>query len=261
MEEQIGPDNEIKKQQSEESFSIKIKADVYSFLKSYKEAHDLKGISEAILDIISKQKEYEKRASDYESRIKDLEEKLKSVPEDIEKIKEENASLRQWYQDFQWIDEALSEMMGDVPGEEIAKTLRERGPYRAAVLAVRGGWDDNSIKSMIRGLPEDHLQIAKMEAISEMLSDYVQMMKEEKGVVRREARIVTKAEPIELQDIQNVRASPIVNIYYSLAKTEYMNKTGRELPFETFIEECVIYTMNRKGYYLTFVTPGGEGIE
>jgi hypothetical protein len=241
--------------------SIGLSVEEYNALLSYKLNNNIKTMGDAIMDLISKVSEKDKVIAEYSSRIKDLEEKLKSVPEDIDKIIEENASLRQWYQDFQWIDEALSEMMGDVPGEEIAKTLRERGPYRAAVLAVRGGWDDNSIKSMIQGLPEDHLQIAKMEAISEMLSDYVQMMKEEKGVVRREARIVTKAEPIELQDIQNVRASPIVNIYYSLAKTEYRNKTGRELPFETFIEECVIYTMNRKGYYLTFVTPGGEGIE
>jgi chromosome segregation ATPase len=241
--------------------SVGLSVEEYNALLSYKLNNNIKTMGDAIMDLISKVSEKDKVIAEYSSRIKDLEDKLKSVPEDIDKIIEENASLRQWYQDFQWIDEALSEMMGDVPGEEIAKTLRERGPYRAAVLAVRGGWDDNSIKSMIQGLPEDHLQIAKMEAISEMLSDYVQMMKEEKGVVRREARIVTKAEPIELQDIQNVRASPIVNIYYSLAKTEYRNKTGRELPFETFIEECVIYTMNRKGYYLTFVTPGGEGIE
>jgi TolA-binding protein len=259
------PEEEVKEGAKKKSIGLNVEE--YNTLLSYRINNNIKTMGDAIMTLISKVTEYEKKASSYESRIKDLEEQLKNVPSDVERLKTDYIELQKKYDEVKqlewlsWIGKALEQMFEEIPGEEIDRVLKSRGPYRAAVLAVRGGWEDNSIKSMMVGLSDELLNMAKMEALSQMIDEYVQTLKEQKGIVKRETRVVTKAEPIDLQDIQNVRASPIVNIYYSLAKTEYKAKSGRDLPFETFIEECTIYTMNRKGYYLTFVTPAGEVYE
>jgi hypothetical protein len=219
---------------------IKIRDETREQFFKYIEIKKVGSNDDAVKILIDKATKYDEVAGKLEQYAANLV-SLKNDYEDIAKRYEKVKDL----EIFDWLMEVP---FRELPQEQIEQSAKTEGSYRAAVLAFQSGWNLQAVRTMLPNLNETQLDIALKEAESNLIYQYVTDQKSKAAIFRREQKIITEVQEIDLTDYQTIKSNSIINTYYSLWRAErpnYNKKPG------DFVTECVIDAMNHRGIFLT----------